>query len=151
MESLITNTINSCPACLLDSPAPMFTLQSDTMRPARMFKVYDGDTFRLSVLLDSSGEPCSFKCRLSHVDTPEMRGSDAHEKRLAAVARDRVRELGDGKIVAARFGKTDKYGRYLVEVWLPDGRALHEVLLNEGLAFPYKGGAKNSDWSKVKQ
>lgn len=102
-------------------------------------RVIDGDTFVCS------GE----KVRLIGVDTPESRKNRRAYKQ---------RELGDIKTVvrlgkeAKKFTKSlippgtqvrlefdvqkrDRYGRLLAYVWLPDGRMLNEVLLEEGYAM----------------
>jgi len=104
-------------------------------------RIIDGDTFVCS------GE----KVRLIGIDTPESRPNKHMEKQ---------RSLGDEKTILA-FGKEakkfvqkilpvgtkvrlefdvqqrDKYGRLLAYVWLPDGRMLNEVILEEGYAMLY--------------
>ncbi len=111
-------------------------------------KVYDGDTFRCR--LDNGEE---VKVRLIGIDTPESR-------RNRKAYRDAKRE---GKSVEeiVRLGKKasaftkklippgtvvyletdvqvhDRYGRLLAYVYLPDGRMLNEVLVEEGYATAY--------------
>lgn len=102
-------------------------------------RVIDGDTFICS------GQ----KVRLTGVDTPESQENPrAHRQARTLGDISTVLELGrkartfsqsllpPGTVVRLEFDvqKRDKYGRLLAYVWLPDGRMLNEVLLEEGYA-----------------
>ena len=127
--------------------APLFSLAGRRVA-AKLYQVYDLDSFYAALELD--GRLCSFKCRLRHVDSPELRAHDATEKKLAYEARDRARELIDGRVCCLDCGEFDKYGRVLVEVTLADGTRLHEWALREHLALPYEGGTKCRDWAQLR-
>lgn len=100
---------------------------------ATVTKVIDGDTVRLKIDLGFyTTHEDTF--RLARIDTPEMRGP---EKAAGQKAKDRVIELCPvGSEVEARTAKTDKYGRWIAEVILGDGRVLNDILLKENLARP---------------
>lgn len=108
----------------------------------RVDRVVDGDTI-----------VCGGKrVRLIGIDTPESqpnRRAHLQARRLGDL--ETVLELGKkakefvslllppGTRVELEFDvqKFDKYGRLLAYVWLPDGRMLNEVLLEEGYAVLY--------------
>ncbi len=119
--------------------------ESQEKVPCRVVKVYDGDTFRCRL---KNGE--EVKVRLIGVDTPESRPNrkayrDAmrervsvqHIVRLGKKATEFTRRLiPPGTVVYLETDVQihDKYGRLLAYVYLPDGRMLNEVLLEEGYA-----------------
>jgi len=86
--------------------------------------VYDADTIRANVNLGFgnwmkglNGKGQSF--RLARIDAPEVRGS---EKIEGKESRDRLRELIEGKYcrIESIKSKTDKYGRYVIELYASD-------------------------------
>ncbi len=79
--------------------------------------VYDGDTCTVDVDLGWSTWVRSQKLRLHRINAPEMRGA---EKEAGTLARDFLRSLiMDKKIVVETIkDNTEKYGRYLAEIWL---------------------------------
>jgi micrococcal nuclease len=88
--------------------------------------VYDGDTFR-----SADGE----KVRLIGVNTPEMGRDGAPDEPLAAAARARLLALA-GQRLRLQFDaeRRDRYGRLLAHAFLPDGRSVAAILLQQGLA-----------------
>lgn len=78
------------------------------------------------------------QCRMFGIDTPE------HSAGKTATAR--VNELAPAgtsvKVQTYKPSASDKYGRWLAAVILPDQTCVNVVLLNEGLAKPYFGGTK---------
>ena len=109
---------------------------------AKVLSVYDGDTITVSLDLGLSIE-VKAKCRLLGIDTPEIRTKSAAEKEAAYTARDRVRDLIlDKTVILHSVAKPDKYGRLLVKVWAEDGSCVNQLLIDEGLAREYDGGAK---------
>lgn len=87
--------------------------------------VLDGDTIRLM-----NGD----KLRYIGVDTPEKL---THPPECyAQEATRRNRKLVEGKRVALRKDRSnvDRYGRLLRYVYLPDGRMVNELLVQEGYA-----------------
>ena len=90
--------------------------------------VHDGDT----VWLD--GE----KIRIADIDTPELNGKCAFERKLALRARNRLVELlNAGPFDISRSG-TDRYGRTLA-VLHRSGRSIGGQLVAEGLARTWSG------------
>ncbi|MCD6526563.1 MAG: thermonuclease family protein [Desulfuromonas sp.] len=106
--------------------------------------ISDGDT----ITVDGVGV-----VRLIGIDCPEKEASDRDWKyirlgssdwrQLREVARSahhRTIELCKDKRVRLETGKDryDRYDRLLAYVWLPDGRMLNQLLLEEGLAIVYR-------------
>jgi len=99
----------------------------------RPSKVVDGDTVKLAGFGN---------IRLVGVDTPELRSTCEAERVLARRARDRATELLTGGVPVIEWSRErDKYGRPMARIRI-DGRDLGEVLVSEGLARPYDGGAR---------
>ena len=109
----------------------------------RVSWVYDGDT----VKIEGIG-----KVRLIGIDAPEKEASERDKTfRRAGIdprqlrpgakrATDYLIRNAKGKIVTLTFDriKTDRYGRTLAYLTLPDGRMLNRELLREGLASVYR-------------
>ncbi len=111
-------------------------------------KVYDGDTFRCRL---ESGE--EVKVRLIGIDTPESRRNrkayrDAERSgksveeivrlgRMASAFTKKLIPPGTVVYLETDVQVHDRYGRLLAYVYLPDGRMLNEVLLEEGYATVY--------------
>lgn len=107
----------------------------------------DGDTVRCDgQLLRLLGEGRPF---VSGIDTPEI-GSHAKcikERKLALIAKNRLKQLiarGDVRIVAMGVDRTPKK-RPLVNIYLPDGREVGQILLKEGTAREWRPKVRN-DW-----
>jgi micrococcal nuclease len=94
---------------------------------ARVAYVYDGDTIRLS-----DGR----KVRFVGVNTPEIDHDGGNSQPYAKAARLRVEALIGGGTVQLRYAseRKDHYGRLLAHPYLPDGRSISTILLDEGLA-----------------
>jgi len=102
---------------------------------AFVIHVIDGDT--IVVMLNGSKQ----KVRLQGVNTPEKDGPYTKAQPMNEAATRRTKELSENKTVTLVSGgkdETDKYGRLLAYVVLPDGRALNEILIKEGLAVVYR-------------
>ncbi len=116
--------------------------------PCRVIKVYDGDTFQCKL---ENGE--RIKVRLIGIDTPESRRNRKalRDAQRSGVTVEEIIRLGKK---ASAFTKRlippgtvvyletdvqlhDRYGRLLAYVYLPDGRMLNEVLIQEGYATVY--------------
>jgi micrococcal nuclease len=88
--------------------------------------VTDGDT--LTVLRDRT----PLKVRLHGIDCPES-GQD-----FGSRAKQATSEMAFGKVVSVRPIDTDRYGRTVALVVLPDGRTLNHELVRQGLAWWYR-------------
>ena len=104
---------------------------------ARSLGNYDGDTVTLEIDVGLSALR-RVTVRLARVNTPELKDAGG------AAARNRVMELLAGQVleVTTIKDRTEKYGRYLAEIILGDGRNLSDVLVEEGHAWPYAGGRR---------
>lgn len=106
--------------------------------------VYDGDTIEV----ENIG-----RVRLLGIDAPEVKGSERDRfyqhnfqispATLRSVARQAshfVIRHSRNQIVRLEFGqdRIDSYGRTLAYVYLPDGRLLNQLLIEEGLAAVFR-------------
>ncbi|THK38627.1 thermonuclease family protein [Ensifer sp. MPMI2T] len=81
------------------------------------------------------------------IDTPEI-GSHAKclkERKLALIAKRRLADLLRGKEVRIEAKGMDRSDRPLVNLYLPDGREVGQILLREGTAREWRPGQRN-DW-----
>lgn len=97
---------------------------------AKVLSNYDGDT--LTLLVD-----CGFHLslemvvRLSRIDTPELRATTMAEG-LAARSYVRDRIAGKAVTIKTQKDKTEKYGRYLADIYYVDEFG-NEICLNDEL------------------
>lgn len=116
----------------------------------RVKRIADGDTI---TVVDAQG--AGIKIRFSCVDAPEIPHTkkeresydpaDLDQFKWGRQARDRLTQLiheGSDR-VALTVVDTDRYGRKVAEVRLPNGTLVQEVLTREGLAVVYKQYIKN--------
>jgi micrococcal nuclease len=96
---------------------------------AEIIDVYDGDTMTFLVDLGFS-ITVKEKLRLAGINTPEVRGP---EKENGYKVRDYVKKLILGKKVKIRVYKKGKFGRYIAEVILPDGKNLTKHLIEKNM------------------
>jgi endonuclease YncB( thermonuclease family) len=104
-----------------------------------LIEVIDGDTFRARVKI-WLGQSVTVKVRLKGVDTPEINGKCAAEKKLAqeakAFAEKWLRE-NQSRLVRVHYGTYA--GRVLATTQNRRGTSLSAALLSEKLARPYRG------------
>lgn len=111
---------------------------------SRVTNVYDGDTFRVDIdqWPDFIGK--NTPVRINNIDTPEIRGQCAFEKRLAQQAKVFTQQrLLNAKQIELKHIKRGKYFRIAADVYL-DGQSLAQGLLVAGLARRYQGKHKSS-------
>ena len=121
---------------------------------AKIVYIYDGDT--MHVVFKEFGQYFRWNCRISGVDTPELRTKNEKEKELGYKVRDILREKFMDKIVKIKCGEFDKYGRLLIDVYVPDEiknpehetQMLSSWLIENKYAYAYDGGTKKS-WDDV--
>ena len=99
----------------------LFTAPALADCPARVVGVTDGDT--ITVL---KADKTQVKIRLAKIDAPET-GQD-----FGSRAKQAASDLAFGKDVMIRPADTDRYGRTVAEVILPDGRSLTRELVGDG-------------------
>jgi micrococcal nuclease len=113
-------------------------------------RISDGDTI---VASDSAGK--DIKVRFACVDAPEVAHTNAEKNSKASAQKNqfkwgnqalqRTQQLvkqGGSRIVLT-VTDTDRYGRQVSEVRLPNGTFVQEVLTREGLAMVYRPYLKN--------
>ncbi len=97
----------------------------------KVVSVADGDT--ITVLKDKQ----QIKVRLHGVDAPEK------AQDFGTASRTFTSDLCFGTEVTVEVKDTDRYGRKVGIVTLPDGRVLNQELLKAGLAHWYEAYARN--------
>ncbi len=130
----------------VDSKVKEFSFEGQS-KIAKVVSVYDGDTVK--VVFPVLSKLFKFNCRISGVDTPEIRTRNKEEKKYGLLVRDKLREKILNKVVTIKCGDFDKYGRLLIDI--KERGALTEETVSEWLvknnyAFEYHGGTKQ-DWS----
>ncbi|WP_029010504.1 thermonuclease family protein [Azospirillum halopraeferens] len=106
---------------------------------ADVLEVVDGDTLavRATIWL---GQRVETRVRIDGIDTPELRGRCAEEKRLAQSARTLLGQLVDGRPVQLLQIRNDKFGgRVRARVVTAAGTDVASALIDAGLARPYAG------------
>jgi micrococcal nuclease len=88
--------------------------------------ISDGDT--ISVLREGK----AVKVRLHGVDTPE------EAQAFGTQARKFTSDMAFQQTVTVIVQETDRYGRLVGEVLLPDGRSLNQELVKAGMAWWYR-------------
>ena len=111
-------------------PAPPFHYR------ATVTSVYDGDTCTVELDLGLSIALHKQKIRLARINAPELRG---RSHRRGRTARDFLRGVILEKEILLQTikDKKGKYGRYLGELWVKQGRRMvnvNDLLVTEGHA-----------------
>ena len=109
-----------------------------------LVEVIDGDTFRARVDI-WLGQSVTVKVRLQGVDTPEMNGKCAAEKKLARRAKafaENWLKTNQAQLVNVHNGTYA--GRVLATAQIKNGDSLSAALLAENLAKPYRG--RRAQW-----
>lgn len=114
---------------------------------AKIVYIYDGDT--MHVVFNALGDYYRWNCRVMGVDTPEIRTKNLKEKEMGYKVRDILKNYFLNQIVTIKCYKFDKYGRLLIDVFLPEhvpndknSAMLSNWLIDNEYAYPYGGGTK---------
>jgi len=109
---------------------------------AKVLEVIDGDTIDVSIDLGFNVLH-TIRVRLYGINTPETRTKNKEEKQKGLKAKERLKELIEGKIVTIKTQKddTEKFGRYLGIIFLNNNN-INETLISEGHAIEYFGGKR---------
>ena len=109
-------------------------------------RVVDGDTVDIWIDL-GFGVRIKERVRMAGIDTPESRTRDDREKIFGKRATARVEELlpvgEEFRAVSRSYDARGKFGRAMMDFYLPDGQMLCQVLLDERLAVRYHGQHKD--------
>ena len=120
--------------------APKFSLEGHKIK-AKVVSVYDGDTVKCVFTLHD--KLYKWNCRLSGVDTPEIRTRNKLEKTYGYIVRNILREKILNKVVNIECGEFDKYGRLLIKIQCDgDECSVNQWLINKDYAFAYDGNTK---------
>lgn len=124
--------------------APLFSLEGQEIQ-AKVVSVYDGDTVKCVFPLKDT--LYKWNCRLTGVDTPEIRTRNKVEKKYGYEVRNYLRKKILNKVVTLECGEFDKYGRLLAKIKCTgDKCSVNQWLIDNDYAFEYHGGTKKS-WS----
>jgi micrococcal nuclease len=98
----------------------------------------DGDSFEVAALAPGKWIPTidPVQVRLLGIDAPEMHGEDGQPQCWAEAAKAallRLAPFGGRLWVAGDEQLQDKYGRYLLYAWAPDGAFVNESLAGQGM------------------
>ena len=115
----------------------------------KVVRVVDGDTVDVDIDLGFGVWLRKERVRIMGIDTPESRTRDKVEKAFGLASKAKLKELlKNGAILKTQVSKKGedmkgKFGRILGDFILEDGRKVTEVLIEEGHAVAYFGGAKD--------
>ena len=113
--------------------------------PARLLRVIDGDTIAVSARI-WLGQAVETLVRVDGVDTPELKGKCAAERKLARRARGFVIDFLSAGGVTLRDVQYGKFaGRVVSRVLNGDGHDLTAALIARGLVRIY-AGRKRGSW-----
>ena len=116
---------------------PEFSLKNE-VKKAKVVSVYDGDTIR--VVFPILNKLYKWNCRITGVDTPELRTRDELEKKYGYEVRDKLRDKILDKVVTVKCGDFDKYGRLLIDIYCDnETRSVSNWLIENKYAFAYNG------------
>lgn len=117
--------------------------QYGTLKIDSVLSVYDGDTFRANINSLSPILGKNIPIRLANIDTPEMKDKCPSVRLKAIKARDFLRKrIKDAKKIEIRKTMRGKYFRIVGTLYL-DGIDIGQIMIELGLAKPYKGKRKN--------
>lgn len=129
-QAAIPNTPSISRGVVADPQVPHQTRSDSPWNEGRVTRVIDGDT----IDVDIDGE--IFRVRYIGIDTPEtqhpVRGEEPYGREAAAFNH----KLVDGRRVQLEkdISETDRYGRLLRYVWLPDANMVNALLVARGYA-----------------
>jgi len=102
--------------------------------------VNDGDTFKARIEV-WPGVEVQTAVRVRGIDTPELKGKCQAERDKAIAARERLRQLLVSDVVVYDV-ELDKYAGRVDASVVADGKDVAAIMVSEGLARPYTGGAR---------
>jgi len=104
----------------------------------KVIGVKDGDTV---VVLDKGNVPKTL--RLAEVDCPETR------QPFGKNAKQFTSDMVFGKMITYTSTDTDRYGRTIAKVYLPNGKYLSEEIIKAGLGWWYFKYSDNKNLGKL--
>jgi len=129
-------------AVLITSNAYPARKSYGNLRPTKIVRVYDGDTFYANFNGMHPIIGSAIPIRINGVDTPEMNDKSRRVRKKAIRARDFVNAtLTTATVIELRNIKRGKYFRIVADVFV-DGKNLGDMILERGLGVQYFGGRK---------
>ena len=108
--------------------------------------VYDGDTFKINLNCSLAVYCEKVPVRVRGVDTAEIKGKTAREKKLAQQAKEFTKNfLAQEPVNLSNCGR-DKYFRLLCDVTNGQGQDLARELIKRDLGYSYQGGTKSKKY-----
>lgn len=114
--------------------------KTDYIYNARVTNVVDGDTVDMVISL-GFGVSITHRVRLSGINTQETNDTNPVLRENAMQAKKWVTDKLLNKQVTIQSFKSDKYGRYLADIYLGD-ELINKSLIDQGLAEEYHGGKR---------
>ena len=94
----------------------------------KVISITDGDTFKGL----TKKEKIEIKYRIYGIDAPEKKQD------FGVKSKEYLSELIAGKMVGIKTDSRDRYGRYIVRVYTPEGKDVSSEMLKAGMAWHYK-------------
>lgn len=111
---------------------------------ATLVSCHDGDTCTMQVEVWPD-VVVTTQVRFRGIDTPEMAGKCTNERVLARFAQHEVSmQLETAEVITLTDVAPDKYGGRVLANVAADGVLVGALLIEQGLARPYVGGARQS-------
>jgi endonuclease YncB( thermonuclease family) len=117
----------------------------------KFIKNYDGDTLTVNIPGVHPLLGKKIRIRVNGIDTPEIRGRSACEKKKARLAKKLAYSLlSKAKRIDLLNVKRGKYFRIVADVFIDQKKNLAQVLLKNKLAYRYNGKRKPKvNWCKI--
>jgi len=120
----------------------IFSYGSD-FKIEKIISIYDGDTIKVNINCKTEIFCKKISIRILGIDTPEIRGSDKNEKKLAYIARDfTVNFIKNSEKIYLKDCKKGKYFRLVCYIINENNQNLSSLILKTNLAHIYSGGTK---------
>lgn len=119
-----------------------FTL-GGTETYAYVSDVHDGDSIK--IVTEYNGKLTEFTCRCAGYNSAEIRTKNLEEKKLGNASKKFVSDALLHHIVWVKFSEEDdKYGRFLIHIWLERGdkEEFRDIVIAHGFGKAYDGKGK---------
>jgi endonuclease YncB( thermonuclease family) len=107
----------------------------------KALRVIDGDTIELGFIVDGIAQ--KMPLRMAMYDACEIHSTDPVERQHAEVAKSKLQEICEGKLIQLKTVKLDKYARLLCDASVGNIQSISEYMLQfTDCCVPYTGGKK---------
>jgi endonuclease YncB( thermonuclease family) len=129
MASLYSKLINST-----NRNTPKFNING--WYYTKVLKVYDGDTFTAGFAID--GKVVKKSTRMYGYNSQELHGGTERTREQGQLCKQALHDMIYGKIVVMNILDFDKYGRLLVDVYVPKNREIPQNIIENDNPQEYK-------------